>query len=70
MPAVPEVKSMRPRVRIPLCAEVFFIFYIFFGGPNIILGNRRPGFYLRKYGIYTTTKLIAYFQNTTTATTK
>uniref|UniRef100_A0A1X7VNE0 Uncharacterized protein n=1 Tax=Amphimedon queenslandica TaxID=400682 RepID=A0A1X7VNE0_AMPQE len=21
-----------------------------FGGPSIILGNRRPGFYLRKYG--------------------
>uniref|UniRef100_A0A1X7UC62 Uncharacterized protein n=1 Tax=Amphimedon queenslandica TaxID=400682 RepID=A0A1X7UC62_AMPQE len=50
MPEVPEVKSLRLRVRIPLWAKVFFIFYIFFGGPSIILGNRRPGFYLRKYG--------------------
>uniref|UniRef100_A0A1X7SYJ8 Vesicle-fusing ATPase n=1 Tax=Amphimedon queenslandica TaxID=400682 RepID=A0A1X7SYJ8_AMPQE len=50
MPEVPEVKSMRLRVRIPLWADVFFIFYIFFRDPNTILGNRRPGFYLRKYG--------------------
>uniref|UniRef100_A0A1X7V7W8 Uncharacterized protein n=1 Tax=Amphimedon queenslandica TaxID=400682 RepID=A0A1X7V7W8_AMPQE len=52
MPEVPQVKSLRPRVRIPLWAKVFFIFYIFFGGPSIILGNRRPGFYLRKYGTH------------------
>uniref|UniRef100_A0A1X7T6V1 Uncharacterized protein n=1 Tax=Amphimedon queenslandica TaxID=400682 RepID=A0A1X7T6V1_AMPQE len=53
MPEVPKVKSLRPRVRILLWVKVFFIFYIFFGGPSIILGNRRPGFYLRKYGTCT-----------------
>uniref|UniRef100_A0A1X7SGH1 Uncharacterized protein n=1 Tax=Amphimedon queenslandica TaxID=400682 RepID=A0A1X7SGH1_AMPQE len=50
MPEVPEVKSMRSRVQIPLRARVFLFFHIFFRGPNTILGNRRPGFYLRKYG--------------------
>uniref|UniRef100_A0A1X7VG09 Uncharacterized protein n=1 Tax=Amphimedon queenslandica TaxID=400682 RepID=A0A1X7VG09_AMPQE len=38
---------MRLQVRIPLWAEVFLIF---FQDPNTILGNRRPGFSLRKYG--------------------
>uniref|UniRef100_A0A1X7UEB6 Uncharacterized protein n=1 Tax=Amphimedon queenslandica TaxID=400682 RepID=A0A1X7UEB6_AMPQE len=52
MPEVPEVKSMRLRARIPLWADVFLFFYIFFRDPNTILGNRRPGFYLRKYGIW------------------
>uniref|UniRef100_A0A1X7SWY1 Uncharacterized protein n=1 Tax=Amphimedon queenslandica TaxID=400682 RepID=A0A1X7SWY1_AMPQE len=41
---------MMLQVQIPLLAEVFFIFYIFFRDPNTILANRRPGFYLRKYG--------------------
>uniref|UniRef100_A0A1X7T1G2 Uncharacterized protein n=1 Tax=Amphimedon queenslandica TaxID=400682 RepID=A0A1X7T1G2_AMPQE len=41
---------MRLRVRIPLWSEVFLFFNIFFRDPNTILANRRPGFYLRKYG--------------------
>uniref|UniRef100_A0A1X7U6K9 Uncharacterized protein n=1 Tax=Amphimedon queenslandica TaxID=400682 RepID=A0A1X7U6K9_AMPQE len=57
MAEAPEVKTMRLRVRIPLWAEVSFIFYKFFRDPNTILGNRHPRFYLRKYSIHVNSKL-------------